>query len=64
MVSKSDQYVLVRRATCSMYSFLFSLVTSISRPPGFRSITRVSPKLSSSVEKVKNRLSEMSFSLP
>ena len=49
--------------TYSMYSFLFSLVTSILRPFGFRSIVTVSPKRSSSVENVKSKTPSISFSL-
>lgn len=46
-----------------MYSFLFSFVTSMFRPSGFRSIVWTSPKLSSSVEKVGSMTPVISFSL-
>ena len=49
--------------TYSMYSFLVSLVTSIFRPLGFRSIVTVSPNLSSSVEKFNSITFVISFSL-
>lgn len=46
-----------------MYSFLFSLVTSIFRPLGLRSTVTVSPNLSSSVEKVISKTFSMSLFL-
>ena len=46
-----------------MYSFLFSLVTSIFRPFGLRSTVTVSPKISSSVENVFSKTPVMSLSL-
>ena len=49
--------------THSMYSFLFSLVTSIFLPSGFKSMVRISPKLSSSVENVGSITPSISFSL-
>ena len=49
--------------TYSMYSFLFSLVTSIFLPSSFKSMVRISPKLSSSVENVGSITPSMSFSL-
>lgn len=50
-------------STYSTYSLLFSFVTSMSCPPGFRSIVTVSPNRSSSVEKVRSSTPSMSLSL-
>ena len=47
----------------SMYSFLFSFVTSMFLPLGFKSIVWISPKLSSSVENVGSITPSISFSL-
>ncbi|KAH3679539.1 hypothetical protein WICPIJ_008588 [Wickerhamomyces pijperi] len=46
----------------STYSFLFSLVTSMSRPPGIKSRVTSSPNLSSSALNVKSRIPSMSLS--
>ena len=47
----------------SIYSFLFSLVTSMFLPLGFKSMVLISPKLSSSVENVGSITPSISFSL-
>lgn len=47
----------------STYSALFSFVTGILRPLGFKSTTLRSPKISSSTENVSSRIPVMSFSL-
>ena len=59
---RPDNYSDIRK-TYSMYSFLFSLVTSIFLPSGFKSMVRISPKLSSSVENVGSITPSISFSL-